>query len=230
MEGTRYVDGLFRFNKYCGCADFAAAPLRSTSAPCVDTGEVFLDASLLFTDHWRRYITSIVPVDDIVSLFPSIFSETPATPMLGRFRGGLSEPRGDTIGGEVRSAPGVEPIRGAEFCVHCLGVWLPEALFEMGVSVWGLRGGLCSGGFAAGAPARERELGVGEPERTGGREAGLDGEGVGSEPWWSRGGCEDRAVRGTEGTGGGERTDIPCLALALCEICEDWAGCGGWTG
>lgn len=181
--------------------------------------EIFLVPSLLLTDSSRRYRTTIVPVDDIVSLFPSIFSETLATPMLGRFRGGLSEPRGDPIGGEVRSAPGAEVIRGVELCVHCLGVWLPEALFETELSTWGLRGGLCSAGFAEVGEARERELGVGEPGRTSGAGACLGDEGVPIETWMSREGCEDgaagaaeaaeaaeavEAVGGTEGTGGGE--------------------------
>ena len=188
--------------------------------------------SLLLTASSRRYRTTIVPVDDIVSLFP----ETLATLMLGRFRGGLSEPRGDPIGGEVRSAPGAEVIRGVELCVHCLEAWLPEALFARGVSTWGLRGGLCSAGFAEVGEARERELGVGEPGRTSGAGACLGDEGVPTETWMRREGCEDGtagvvgAVGGTEGTGGEERTGKPCLIWVLCEGCEGCEGCGGWNG
>ena len=239
MEVVKSVGRLLRFNTYCGCAGFTEDPLRSTSTPCVGMSEIFLGPSLRLTDSSRRYSTTIVPVDDIVSLFPSIFSETTVTPMLGRFRGGLSEPRGDTIGGEVRSAPGVELIRGVELCVHCLGVWLPEALFEMGVNAWGLRGGLCSAGFAGVPVARERALGLGEPGRTSGAGACWGDEGVAVETWRRREGCEEEAVEaveavgavgGTAGTEGGERTGKPCLAGVLCEGCEGCEGCGGWTG
>ena len=238
---VKSVGRLLRFTACCGCADLTEGTLRSISVPCTGMSEIFLGTSLLLTDSSLFSSTTIVPVADMLS------------PMPGMLRGGLSDPRGDAIDGEVRSAPGLELSRGVELCGHCLGVWLPEAFEtidafpEVEASVWGLRGGLCSAGFAwppaersgseegttllADLKREERALGLGEPGRTSGAGARLGEVGVACVTWMTaRGVCED----GVEGVA--EEVERTCLVLEGwvgcegCEGCEDWVGGAGCAG